>query len=164
MDQPDVPSAQLVTRKKWQKPILIAAIVAGSVFLFLGVLLAPAVIGISRGFIQFRHQMDAGRSYMDSLSSADIQRWIARSRSLQNELPRNQIELYGIGGKALPEDMKKLNIISVEVSPDRVAYAWMGGFDHTALAVERGDDGEYTVTAEYDDSNRRVLWPAKDKK
>jgi hypothetical protein len=107
-------------------------------------------------------QMSAGRHYMDSLKPDDIQIWIERSKKLQKgaTLGSNSIGTYGFGSDTpVPEDLKKLKILRIDVFEDTVSYVWCGGMDHCELIVEKLSDGTYQVTAQYDDEHRRVLWP-----
>lgn len=108
----------------------------------------------------FSNQMRVGKLYMDSLSPQDIQQWIARTQAILSAAPVNGLSAYGAGEKPIPEDLKKLKIIRIDVlSPERVDYEWCGGMDHTGPIINREDDGHFTVTAEYDDLNTKVLWP-----
>jgi hypothetical protein len=38
----------------------------------------------------------------------------------------------------------------------------MGGFDHTALTVEKLPGGDFEFTAIYNDNSNRVIWPKHD--
>jgi len=108
-------------------------------------------------------QEHAGRQYMDSLSSNDIQAWMKRSEHLMaGSKVTNTMDVYGIAGKPVPDDLKKLKIIEVDILPDRVDYKWCGGMNDTALIIEQGNNGQLKVTAKYDDEHSRVLWPNGD--
>jgi len=102
-------------------------------------------------------QMRAGGAYMDSLSDRDIQKWIHRADVLLAE-QTNVAERTC--GTPVPEDLKKLKILAIDVVlPDCVFFKWLGGMDHTSLIVQKQSNGEYTVTACYDDEHVRQLWP-----
>ncbi|MCX6898652.1 MAG: hypothetical protein NT105_08140 [Verrucomicrobia bacterium] len=120
------------------------------------------VVGVSIPVYNFiapiERQMKAGRKYMDSLTEPDIQRWIERTKVY---LAGYDPQKPTIGSMLVPPDLKALKIIRIDVTQDRVVYVWMGGFDHTDLAVERLQDDGFKVTANYDDKRSRVIWESK---
>jgi hypothetical protein len=94
---------------------------------------------------------------MDSLSDSDIQNWVGRADSLLAEQTNVAERIRDI---PVPEDLKKLKILAIDVvQPDCVVFKWLGGFDHTGLIVQKGSNGTHTVTARYDDEHVRQLWP-----
>jgi hypothetical protein len=102
-------------------------------------------------------QMKAGRAYLDSLSDNDIQHWVSRADTL---LAEQTNVADGIRHIPVPEDLKTLKILAIDVvPPDCVVFKWLGGMDHTGLTVQRSSNGQHTVTARYDDEHVRQLWP-----
>jgi hypothetical protein len=130
--------------------------------LWVGGLLLLAVVALYfsppvqfvRGMME---QTRVGRAYMDSLSDSDIQNWVGRADSLLAEQTNVAERIRDI---PVPEDLKKLKILAIDVvQPDCVVFKWLGGFDHTGLIVQKGSNGTHTVTARYDDEHVRQLWP-----
>jgi len=102
-------------------------------------------------------QMRVGRAYMDSLTDGDIQNWVNRADALLVEQTNIADSVHDV---PVPEDLKKLKILAIDVvPPDCVVFKWLGGMDHTGLIVRKGSNGEHTVTARYDDEHVRQLWP-----
>jgi hypothetical protein len=140
---------------------LIVAILIGAVTLLWRPVIVPVIVVIG-----FSHAMDvqksAGRECMDSLKPGDFQAWIERSQKLQRNTPpgSNSVGTYGAGSDTpIPEDLKKLKILRIDILNDTVSYVWCGGFDHCEMIVEKLSDGTYQVTAQYSDGDSRVIWP-----
>ena len=49
--------------------------------------------------------------------------------------------------------------IDIDDEDGAVYFVWLGGMDHTVLWVKRGQDGEHSVTAQYNDYDMRPLYP-----
>lgn len=136
--------------RKWK----IALLMGGILIIALGALYysepAQFLLGLAG-------QMRVGHAYMDSLSDADIQDWIARADKLLTE-QANSVD--GVCQIPVPDDLKKIQILAIDViPPDCVVFKWLGGFDHTGLIAQRDTNGIYTLTARYDDTHTRQLWP-----
>lgn len=139
----------------WKKPISIALGIFLGISLVLGVAAAPFFIF----FYSMSRQMDIGRRYMDSLTEAEIQKWISRSKGyLANIDP----EAYPVGARPVPADLQALKIRRVDVFTNAVCYVWCGGLDHTYLEVREKSAGSFEVVATYDDEHDKVIWPRKD--
>lgn len=135
-----------------KKPIIIAAAVVGLLVLLLVVVMVLPYFG---SFETMRRQMHAGKRYMDSLSDAEIQKWIDRSKAYMAHADPKE---YPIGARPVPEDLKTLKILRIDLRTNSVVYVWCGGLDHTCLSVSE-KDGSYKVIAGYDDQHSKVLWP-----
>jgi len=131
----------------------------------LGVLIViiAAIVWWGGPFHLWTVQMAAGKAYMDSLTEKDIKIWTERTKTLLSEQkPAHGIGAYGVGEKPIPPELAKLKVVRIDVYEDRVDYVWMGGMDHTYLAVERMSDGDFRFTAYYNDGAKsRVIWPKK---
>ena len=120
-----------------------------------------SVLVVARGlpilglFGSMWRQMNAGKKYMDSLTDADIQKWIERSTNHMAHAMPNE---YPIDARPVPDDLKALKILRIDLRTNSVVYVWCGGLDHTYLTVSE-KNGSCTVIAGYDDKNSRVLWP-----
>ena len=135
---------------------VVTAIIA--LLVLVALVLGPVLFFI----VPMRLQMSAGTHYMNSLTPADIQAWIERTKTiLQQRTPGKSIGAYGndADSKPIPDDLKKLKILRIDVAENRVDYVWLGGIDHTILEVDRKPDGTYQVIAGYDDYDSKVLWP-----
>ena len=109
-------------------------------------------------FVPMTRQMHAGRQYMDTLTDADIQKWIARSKDYMAGAKPDE---HPIGARQVPPDLQALGIVRIDLRPHAVVYLWAGGLDHTCLAVT-DETGNYEVIARYDDEHSKVIWPKKD--
>ncbi len=132
------------------------------------IIAAPFVIWFAAGIVEvirFVHymgsQMEAGRTYMDSLSESQIESWIQRSEKLLASAPTNASP---IRSTPVPEDLAALKILRVDVDPpDCVSFVWVGGMDHTYLLVQRQSNGTHRLIANYNDEEpERQLWPRED--
>jgi len=103
-------------------------------------------------------QMKVGKVYMNSLAEKDFRTWISRSeRLLSQHSGTNDISF--LRDANIPPELRVLNIKRIDLLEDGVRYVWVGGFDHTCLSVYRLPEGGYRITAQYDDSHGRQLWP-----
>lgn len=104
-------------------------------------------------------QMDKGRRFMDSMTAEDFARWGSRTAVLLDSRQPNQdaLGVYGTGGLPMPEDLKALGILRIDVDQNRVDYVWAGGMDRTCLEVTRNPDGSFVFTAVYNLETSRVL-------
>ena len=99
----------------------------------------------------FRNQMNAGREFMDSLTSEDIQAWTARAETLLLEHDPSD---------PIPEDLQAIKVFRITLNrPDYISFDWMGGMDHTQLEFRKTPEGIFKVTAVYSDYEQRQLWP-----
>jgi len=103
---------------------LIAATFIGVVMLLWRPVIFPviAMVGL---FHAMDVQMSAGRHYMDSLKPADFPTWIERSQELKKDAPSGSFSVGTYGGGSdtpLPEDLKKLKILRVDVVDNTVSY------------------------------------------
>ena len=131
--------------------------ILGLIILICGVVFSVAFIFPIVGFIYHCHrQMNAGRTYMDSLTEKDILVWIDRTKKYLDEYDP---KAYEIGAKPVPPELKQLKILRIDESTNFVGYVWMGGMDHTELGVERMADGSFQFTAMYNDASNKVIWP-----
>jgi hypothetical protein len=102
-------------------------------------------------------QMQAGRIFMDSLTDADIQKWIIRADTLLADQALNSQQVVNI---PVPKNLSALKIGRIDVSvPDYVAFIWVGGMDHTGLIIQKDANGSHRVIARYDDEHEKQLWP-----
>ena len=122
------------------------------VILLLVIALAVPFFGL---YYPMLRQMHAGQKYMDSLTDAEIQEWIDRSRDYLAHADPNE---YPIGARPVPSDLKALKILRIDLRTNSVNYVWCGGLDHTCLSVHE-KDGSYEVYARYDDEHGKVIWP-----
>lgn len=108
--------------------------------------------------------MRAGHKYMDSLTEADIQTWLERTKAFLAEYdPQKVNQGYGtMYDKPVPPDLERLKIIRIDISGDRVCYVWLGGIDHTWLEVTRLSNENFRVVARYDDERTKVIREGKD--
>jgi hypothetical protein len=97
--------------RKQQFKIALAVVV-----LFLAVVLAVPFFGL---FYLMIRQMHAGRRYMDSLTDAEIQKWIARSKDYLAHADPNE---YPIGARSVPSDLKALKILRIDLRTNSVVY------------------------------------------
>jgi len=100
-------------------------------------------------------QMRAGQKYMDSLTDAEIQKWIDRSKEYLAHADPNE---HPIGARPVPAELQVLKILRIDLRTNYVVYVWCGGLDHTYMTV-RAKNGDYEVIAGYDDKRSKVIWP-----
>jgi hypothetical protein len=106
-----------------------------------------------------KQQMQIGRTYIDSIDEQKCYEWIERTRGL--------ISKYGPAGSpielvdsSLPDDLKAIGLVRVDIEEDGVRYVWMGGMDHTNLYVRKNNSNEFEIFANYDDAtSESKLWP-----
>ena len=103
-------------------------------------------------------QMGAGKRFMNSLSDKDFPLWISRSEEFLAQHPYTNNWGF-VSVSHVPDDLVALRIERIDILKDAVRYVWAGGLDHTCLTIRRSPDGEFTVTALYDDYHGRRLWP-----
>ena len=115
-------------------------------------------------FYTMASQMRAGQSYMNSITEKDIPIWTDRTKMYLKEYDPNSkiIGVYGIPDKPVPEELKKLKILRIDISQDSVTYVWVGGFDHTYLHVQRTEQGDFRFIAIYNDYSSKVIWPKQE--
>jgi hypothetical protein len=103
------------------------------------------------------NQARLGQEYMMSLSPQEIQKWIERSDEfIANRDPNRPRSLSPV---AIPEELKRLKILRIDVSKDHVEYVWLGGMDSTSLVVRRFEDGSHQVIAQLSTHYSEVIWP-----
>jgi hypothetical protein len=107
-------------------------------------------------FHRSRQQMLAGQKYMDSLTEKDFQIWVERT---QKHLSNFNSAGWTAEAEVISPELKELKIVRVDKESNWVNYVWMGGFDHTALHVERLANGKFEFLAIYNDESNRVIWP-----
>lgn len=106
-----------------------------------------------------KRQMQIGRTYIDSLDEQKCYEWIERTKGL--------IAKYGPVGSpiklvdsSLPEDLKAIGLVRVDIEENGIRYVWMGGMDHTNLYVRKNNSDEFEILANYDDATPEItLWP-----
>jgi len=103
-------------------------------------------------------QMKAGKAYMNSLTEKDFRTWISRSESLLSQHSGTN-GIFFLRDANIPDELRTLHIKRIDLLENGVRYVWVGGFDHTCLSVYRLPEGGYRITAQYDDSHGRQLWP-----
>ena len=140
-----------------QKRAIIGVLIIVACSVVLVVLLLSPVCGFMCPALR---QMKEGRKYMDSLTDAEVQQWVDRTKTY---LAAYDPKAVPIGSTSVPSDLQKLRILRIDVLANEVRYVWMGGYDHTFLAVGRADDGTFALTANYDDKHSRVVWHKADK-
>ena len=140
-----------------KKIVIIIASVFGTLF----ILVACIIFYAYYCFGDMVTQIEAGQSYMHSLSQQDIEKWIMRSSSLLNKhAVTNEYDRIMLLNTNIPQDLRELKIIGIDIFfNNTVRYVWCGGFDHTALIVERMPDGQFEVNAQYNDTNYERLYP-----
>lgn len=145
-----------------KKHIWIAVIAGAIVGIVVPIVVAALLTGVFIAFFQFlmvlpsdmANQAKVGRIYMDSLTDADIQAYIARSTGYLASME------YRVNGHApVPDELRKVGIIGISLRPDVVSYDWLGTVDTVCLSVRRRDNGEFTVVAVYSDYEEKVIWP-----
>lgn len=105
-------------------------------------------------------QMKAGKVYMNSLTEKDFHTWILRSESLLSQHSGTN-DVSFLHDTNIPDELRVLRIKRIDILEDGIRYVWVGGFDHTCLSVYRLPEGGYRITAQYDDSHGRQLWPTE---
>ena len=106
-----------------------------------------------------RGQMMAGQNYMNSLTEKDFQIWTGRTQRYLSNFNRTN---WMIETESIPMDLRELKILSIYVEgTNSVDYVWMGGFDHTALEIERLPDDTFQFYAGYNDKDGKIIWPRK---
>jgi hypothetical protein len=61
--------------------------------------------------------------------------------------------------KKMPEELKQIKLLGINIGKDYVTYVWLGGMERTDLEVKRTENGTFTITATYNEEESRVLWP-----
>lgn len=144
--------------KQEHKLLLISMAALVAVFVTPFVILGTVGIVMVVYFVHYLgSQMEAGRIYMDSLNEKNIEAFTQRSEKLL----ASHTTYTSIDDEFLPEDLTALKIIRVDVlPPETVYFVWAGGLDHTYLEVHKQSNGDYRVTAYYQDEEpSRQLWP-----
>jgi hypothetical protein len=140
-----------------KKPVKIGLTIFGVVILIVIIWFSLAfVFPIFGLFNSYHKQMSAGRKYMDSLTEKDIQVWINRTQKYLDEFDS---KADVINSKPVPPELEQLKILRIDEESNSVGYVWAGGLDHTELFVERRLDGNFQLTAVYNDFSNKVIWP-----
>jgi hypothetical protein len=144
-----------------KRSVKISLLVAG------GILIVGAAVPVVTFFYIGGSQYLAGRKYMDSLTEADIQTWIDRTKVYLTEYDPTRAGFsgngYGIGyAKPVPADLERIKILRIDILQDSVKYVWLGGLDHTWLVVTRLSNTNFKVVARYSDEHSRVIREGKD--
>ncbi len=115
-------------------------------------------------FWRMKVAQEYGCKYMDSITAKDIPVWIERTKKyLQEYDPKSGvIGVYGTDKKPIPPELRKLEILRIDISSDYVEYVWLGGMDHTNLQVQKTTDGNFKFTANYNNHSSKVIWPKVD--
>jgi hypothetical protein len=136
----------------------------------LGLLIVAAIVFGFGGYFElqvgylFYHmhsQMKAGQRYMDSITEKDIPVWLERTKNYLKEYnPKSShIGDYEEDKKPIPDDLKSLKIIRIDILQDSVYYLWLGGMDHTYLEVQKIDEDNFKLIGRYNKYSSMVIWP-----
>ena len=125
----------------------------------IGCMTTPVLLGVSAVLLIFYvlgsccHSERFGQRYMKSLSDDDMQIWITRTETILHSAPPPTLD-------EIPEDLKKLEIVSISATDNSVWYWWgRNFFSHTALSVRRLPKGGHEVIAVFDKGDEKRLWP-----
>jgi hypothetical protein len=147
--------------KKKTKIILIVLIAIIILWAILNLIFSFIFAGVY--VFHMDNMMEKGVKYMNSISEDDIPVWIERTEKYLKEWHSGNrgIGAYGYE-REVPEELKELGIIRIDIDYMHVSYVWLGGMDHTYLDVERLAGGDFVFTAYYNDEDYEVIWPKGD--
>lgn len=135
---------------------VVSIIIAVLVLIVVGYFVFP----IGYLFYGMHSQMRTGQKYMDFITEKDIPVWIERTEKYLKEYDPNStaVGVYGFD-KPVPDELKALKILRIDISRDSVNYVWVGGLDHTYLKVQRTEQGDFKFMANYNDYSSKLIWP-----
>jgi hypothetical protein len=144
--------------KKRTKVILL--LVAALILCYVGYFALP----IGCLFYSMHSQMRTGQRYLDSITEKDIPAWIERTEKYLKEYDPNSttVGVYGTKDRPIPNELRALKILRIDISQDSVYYVWLGGLDHTYLEVQKNNHGDFKFIGNYNDYSSKVIWPKED--
>ena len=106
-----------------------------------------------------KQQEKVGQRFMQSLSEKDLDGWVHWADEKMSCYERDhKADCVSIANKDLPMELRRINVLRLDMSTNIITLVWVGGMGNTSLQFRKERDGTMRVVAWYTDESSRELY------